>query len=265
MSLPVYPLFYKLASHHTLWYKFYTQRWGRSHLPDSKTWKQLFLRKEYMSQIFMGQYDPVVLLGHTKNVRAVFILPCAPLLFTSGFDSVVKLWHLHDPSASIGSSMPLGSTVRAIAADDKLLVAGTTAGFIHCWEASASQPLPHFFELNNAGFRLQEHQSPVSCLALDDTRIYSGSWDMTIRVWDRSVYHCVQVLQHTSWVWNLAPHGNTLSQRIWLTSIFGTQLPLLRLLWFSLLMLATHWGWHVVHQVTFYSPAGMMEPSTCFS
>ncbi|KAL9687739.1 hypothetical protein QQ045_032146 [Rhodiola kirilowii] len=236
-------ILHRLSSEHIVWKDFYTERWGLPSIPkpldlgvaDVKTWKQLFVEREYMSKIFMGRYNVELLHGHTEAVRTVFLLPCANLVFTSGYDSVVRMWDLEE-GLSIGLSMPLGSTVRAVSADHKLMVAGTTDGFIHCWEGSDG--LPHLFELKtshnlNAGFRLWEHQGPVTCLALDNTRIYSGSWDMTVRVWDRSVYQCVQVLRHSDWVWSLAPHCNTLASTsgsdlyLWDT-ISGAQIALVQ-------------------------------------
>lgn len=214
---------HRLSSEHIVWKDFYTERWGLPLIStknldlgngaDVKTWKQLFVERDYMSKIFMGRYNIELLHGHTEAIRTVFVLDCAGLVFTSGYDSIVRMWDLEEGLA-IASSMPLGCTVRAVTADHTLLVAGSTDGFIHCWEASDGAP--RLFELKttsnlNSGFRLWEHQGPVTCLALDDTRIYSGSWDMTIRVWERSLYQCVQILRHSDWVWSLAPHGNTLA------------------------------------------------------
>ncbi|XP_052173090.1 F-box/WD-40 repeat-containing protein At5g21040 [Diospyros lotus] len=213
--------FYKLASEHQVWKEFYCERWGQpiasAHLGSEysveKTWKELFVEKEIRSKTFMGRYNIDVLYGHTEAVRAVFLLASKKLIFTSGYDSIVRMWDMEEGLA-IASSRPLGCTIRAVAADAKLLVAGGTDGFIHGWKAD--EDLPYLFNLRgppsqNTCFRLWEHEGPISCLALDLTRIFSGSWDMTVRIWDRSTLKCLRVLRHSDWVWNLAPHDSTVA------------------------------------------------------
>ncbi|OAY74962.1 F-box/WD-40 repeat-containing protein, partial [Ananas comosus] len=58
-------------------------------------------------------------------------------------------------------------------------------------------------------FRLWGHEGPVTCLALDSARIYSGSWDMSIRVWDRSRRKCLRTLKHGDWYpWLVSAGGD---------------------------------------------------------
>ncbi|RZR70549.1 hypothetical protein BHM03_00000426 [Ensete ventricosum] len=64
---------------------------------------------------------------------------------------------------------------------------------------------------HNSNFRLWGHEGPVTCLALDSTRIYSGSWDMSVRIWDRTHSKCLRTLSHGDWVWSLAPRGGTVA------------------------------------------------------
>ncbi|KAL8129983.1 hypothetical protein V2J09_019138 [Rumex salicifolius] len=211
---------YKLASDHYVWKDFYCERWGlpmpkhvTSSLTDEKTWKELFVEREFRSRIFLGQYTRDILSGHTEAVRTVCVLASAGLVFTSGYDFIVRMWDLEE-GYSIASSRPLGCTVRAVAADRKLLVAGGTGGFIQYWIATDGHP--HLFDLKgsydrHSDFRLWEHEGPITCLALDITKIYSGSWDMTVRVWDRTLMKCLMVLRHSDWVWSLAPHGTTVA------------------------------------------------------
>ncbi|CAI8586608.1 unnamed protein product [Vicia faba] len=203
-----------LASEHHAWKGFYYERWGLPEplgVGDEKSWKEIFVEREFRSKTFMGRYSMDVLYGHTEAVRTVFLLASAKLIFTSGYDTVVRMWNMED-GLSIASCKPLGCTIRAVAADTRLLVAGGTGGFIHCWRAV--EELPHLFDLKgsqnkNTEVRLWGHDGPVTSLALDLTRIYSGSWDTTVRVWDRLTTKCIVVLRHSDWVWGLVPHDTT--------------------------------------------------------
>lgn len=212
-----------LASEHHAWKEFYCERWGLPTTPvaldsgvavtDDKSWKELFVERDFRSKTFMGRYSMDVLYGHTEAVRTVFLLASAKLIFTSGYDTIVRMWNTED-GLSIASSRPLGCTIRAVAADRRLLIAGGTDGFIHCWRAV--EGLPHLFELRGSQnqsteVRLWGHDGPVTSLALDLTRIYSGSWDTTVRVWDRHSMKCTAVLRHSDWVWGLVPHDTTIA------------------------------------------------------
>ncbi|XP_057953734.1 F-box/WD-40 repeat-containing protein At5g21040-like [Malania oleifera] len=208
----------RITSEHHIWKVCYCARWGflevstfgGSELTDGKTWKELFSERELKINAFKGEYNLEVLYGHTEIVRTVFLLPSANLIFSSGDDCTVCMWNMEDGSM-VASSRPLGCVIHAVAADTKLLVAGTTHGFIHCWKAIKG--FPFLFDLKGSQnqpieFRLWEHEGPITCVALDHTRIYSGSLDMTIRLWDRSMMKCISVLRHDDAVWMLIPRGS---------------------------------------------------------
>ncbi|XP_026663023.2 F-box/WD-40 repeat-containing protein At5g21040 [Phoenix dactylifera] len=219
----VSPLLHSLASDHQGWRDFYCNRWGPpldlnappvSGSPNQKSWKELFVEREFRSKSFMGRFSIDALHGHTEAVRAVFLLRSAKLIFTGGYDSVIRMWDMEE-GFSIAVSRPLGCTIRAIAADSGLLVAGGTDAFLQCWRAIEGNP--HLFNITgstmnqNYDFRLWGHEGPVTCLALDSARIYSGSWDMSVRVWDRARLKCLRTLRHGDWVWALAPRGGTIA------------------------------------------------------
>ncbi|VVB16919.1 unnamed protein product [Arabis nemorensis] len=212
---------HKLASEHHAWKEFYCERWG---LPvvfgakslgfsDENSWKELFVEREFRSKIFLGRYSIDTLYGHTEAVRTVFLLASAKLIFTSGYDSIVRMWDMEE-GLSIAASKPLGCTIRAVAADTKLLVAGGADGFIHCWKSVDG--LRNLFDLTGfqkekTEFRLWKHEGPITSLALDMKNIFSGSWDMSVRIWDRSSMKCIKTLRHSDWVWGLAPHENSIA------------------------------------------------------
>ncbi|KAG9458471.1 hypothetical protein H6P81_002979 [Aristolochia fimbriata] len=129
----------RIASDHHGWKEFYCERWGMplgNLFPTEKSWKELFIEREFRTKIFMGRYSVDALYGHTEAVR---------------------------------------------------------------------------FLNHSSEFRLWEHEGPVTCLALDSLKIYSGSWDMSVRIWDRIQLKCVKILRHGDWVWSLVPCGSTIA------------------------------------------------------
>lgn len=212
----------RLASDHQGWENFYFGRWGPPpvmplqclDLSVERAWKELFVEREFRSKAFMGRYRLDVLHGHTEAVRSIFILSSAKLIFTGGYDSVVRMWDM-EHGLCIATSQPLGCTIRAISADNELLVAGCTDAFLQCWCADEGHQYHHeglkYFSNDGSEFRLWGHYGPITCIALDSKRIFSGSWDTSIRVWDRKQHNCVNILWHHGWVWSLVSCGSTVA------------------------------------------------------
>ncbi|PIA53297.1 hypothetical protein AQUCO_00900106v1 [Aquilegia coerulea] len=212
-------LLHSIASEHQGWKKFYFERWGAPFGPtllgsSENSWKDMFVEREFKSKTYMGRFSMDVLYGHTEAVRSVFLLSSAKLIVTGGYDSVVRIWNMEE-GLLVASSRHLKCTIRAVTADTKLLVAGGTDGFLQCWRAT--EGLSYLFDIagsqpdQNSEFRLWEHEGPITCLALDLARIYSGSWDMSVRIWDRFSLKCVNVLRHNDWVWSLVPRDSTIA------------------------------------------------------
>ncbi|KAG0460909.1 hypothetical protein HPP92_021206 [Vanilla planifolia] len=215
-------ILHNLANDHYRWKEFYCERWGPPLaiaatpglvIPVHKSWKDLFVEREQRSKSYMGRFSIDALRGHTEAVRAVCLLQSEKLVFTGGYDSIVRIWDMEEGFA-IAASQPLGCTVRAIAVDAKLFGGWGTDAFIQFWNAIDGNP--HLFDITGSmshglECRLWGHHGPITCLALDSTRIYSGSWDMSVRIWDRIKFKCIETLKHRDWVWDLVPRGSTIA------------------------------------------------------
>eukprot|EP01018_Ginkgo_biloba_P019508 Gb_13592 [translate_table: standard] len=204
-------VFWKLSSDCNGWKDFYCDRWE---IPPSskpsgapqKSWRELYLDREARSKAFMGRYQIDRLHGHMERVRAVRLVAALNIIFTAGYDRVIRMWNMEE-ALPITCSPPLNCTIRAIQADMDVLVVGGTEPPLRCWRAR--REIPHAFDISNQGSEicLWGHSGPVTCLGLDCAKIYSGSWDMSIRVWDRCSMKCLNVLKHMDWVWALVPRG----------------------------------------------------------
>ncbi|CAM6093738.1 unnamed protein product [Calypogeia fissa] len=215
-------LFRRLASDSHGWKYFYCERWG---LPASsgseesplalpgKHWKALYVAKEVRSKSMMLRFSMDMLHGHTDKVRAVRLLPAANLICTAGYDQTVRLWNLEE-GLPVAISRTLGETIRAIAVDMTMLVVGGTDAVLRVWRANPA--CPHLFDVGGLWNSipgkgpetgLHGHTGPVTCLGLDELNIYSGSWDMSIKVWSRTTLKCSHNLRHMDWVWSLVVRG----------------------------------------------------------
>lgn len=211
-------LFQRIASDSNGWKEFYCERWGlpapqkpseTCALSPEKSWRELYLEREARSKAFLGRFKIDVFHGHTEPIRSVCLLAFANLIFTAGYDTVIRMWNMEE-GFLIDQSRPLRSTIRAIAADTEMLVVGGTEAFVRGWRAIPE--LPHLFNISgitgqSTEFCLRGHIGPITCLGLDSTRIYSGSWDMSIRVWDRASLRRLKILRHGDWVWSLVVRG----------------------------------------------------------
>lgn len=112
--------------------------------------------------------------------------------------------------------------MRCVAADSTLLASGSSDHAIRVWRDSSgsdasrdpsgigsssgsssggsnpssrdSSGLP--FDLAGDRAVLEGHAGPVSCLQLTPSLIVSGSWDCSVRLWDRATLECVGMV-HT--------------------------------------------------------------------
>ncbi|KAH9291449.1 hypothetical protein KI387_043359, partial [Taxus chinensis] len=210
-------LFRRISSDSHGWKEFYCERWGlpapfkpsETSLAQGKSWRELYVEREARSKAFLGRFKVDALHGHTEPIRSVCLLASANLIFTAGYDTVVRMWNMEE-GLLIDHSQPLRSTIRAIAADMEMLVVGGTEAFVRGWRAVPE--LPQLFDISgftvqSTEFCLQGHIGPITSMGLDPSRIYSGSWDMSIRVWDRASLKCLSILRHGDWVWSFVVRG----------------------------------------------------------
>ncbi|XP_042426084.1 zinc finger CCCH domain-containing protein 17-like [Zingiber officinale] len=123
----------------------------------------------------------------------------------------------------------LGGQVHAIAASNGFVFAGIQDGSILAWQFNSEelitvQPMAS----------LDGHLLPVMSLLVHEDKLYSGSMDHTIKVWDLTSLQCIQTINgHTSSVMSLLSWGPYIlscsldnSIKIWATSEGSQQLEL---------------------------------------
>jgi hypothetical protein len=87
-------------------------------------------------------------------------------------DRTVKLWDLRQGVPLATSRSHLG-LVRCVAADEHLLVSGSSDTNLRAWRAQPA--LPHVFDIAGSGeVLLRGHAGPVTSLSLDRDCVYSG-------------------------------------------------------------------------------------------
>lgn len=118
-----------------------------------------------------------------------------PWIFV-GIPNAIKAWNTQT-ATDLSLSGPTGQ-VYAIAVGNEMLFAGTQDGRILAWKFIA---VGDCFE---PAASLVGHRLPVVSLVVGAMRLYSGSMDNTVRVWDLSNLQCIQTLtDHTAVVMSL--------------------------------------------------------------
>ncbi|KAM5558772.1 hypothetical protein ABKV19_020454 [Rosa sericea] len=133
-----------------------------------------------------GQCIRVVNLGSEAGA----LISTGPWVFC-GARNVVKAWNI-ETNAEFSLDGPVGQ-VRAMEFDKEMLFAGTDKGVVMVWKAKGP------FELVAS---LTGHTAAVVCLRIGSsaTKLYSGSGDNTIKVWDLETLQCVATLSGHSGV-----------------------------------------------------------------
>eukprot|EP00249_Psilotum_nudum_P016673 c25939_g1_i1 orf=289-2865(+) len=110
--------------------------------------------------------------GHTHLVSALVV--DGEVLYSGSWDGMIRLWWRddHSPFAVLGDTVPSSlGPVRALLMFSGLLIAGYDGGYLQ-------------FSKDEICFKsVQAHEGVVSTLCLDGSRLFSGSWNGTIKVW----------------------------------------------------------------------------------
>ncbi|KAL0913979.1 hypothetical protein M5K25_017474 [Dendrobium thyrsiflorum] len=113
-----------------------------------------------------------------------------PWIFV-GVPNAIKAWNTQT-ATDLSLSGPTGQ-VYAMSVGNEMLFAGTQDGRILAWRFRA---VGDCFE---PAASLVGHRLPVVSMVVGAMRLYSGSMDHTVRVWDLSTLQCIQTLtDHTA-------------------------------------------------------------------
>lgn len=157
-----------------------------------------------------------------------------PCCCVGSLDRTLRCWDVEN-GIQRAVSRPHGGTVRSLAVDDHLIASGSSDHQIRVWRRGSgsegvdtgsggstditgrqrsSTPCDAADGTANSKGSLGRravvsggHSGPVTSLELTPDALISGSWDCTVRVWDRSRLECRAALQLDDWVSSLAASG----------------------------------------------------------
>ncbi|VVB09446.1 unnamed protein product [Arabis nemorensis] len=185
---------------------------------------------------FPGLAMVASLEGHKKDINGIALPQGSDKLFSASIDGTLCIWdcntgqcvhtiNLHAEAGSLMSEGPwvfLGlpnavkafnvqtskdlhlsgvvGQVHAMTIANGMLFAGTSSGSISVWKATDTESEPFTYLTSLEG----HHSGQVTCFIVGGQRLYSGSVDKTIKVWDLNTLQCTMTLrQHTDTVTSL--------------------------------------------------------------
>ncbi|CAN8272929.1 unnamed protein product [Cochlearia groenlandica] len=184
---------------------------------------------------FPGLVMVASLEGHKKDVKGISLPMGSDKLFSASSDGTLRIWDCHSGQcvhtvnlkAEAGSLISEGpwvflglpnavkafnvqtskdlhlngvvGQVHAMTVANGMLFAGTSSGSISVWKATVSESDPFTYLTSLEG----HHRGEVTCFIVSGQRLYSGSVDKTIKVWDLNTLQCIMTLWDTDTVTSL--------------------------------------------------------------
>uniref|UniRef100_I3JME6 F-box and WD repeat domain containing 10 n=1 Tax=Oreochromis niloticus TaxID=8128 RepID=I3JME6_ORENI len=118
--------------------------------------------------------DVSVLKGHVGSIRAVLLCEDRDLLITASFDASIRCWNLKTDRCDMALYGHTG-TVNCLDADADKLVSGAKDCAVKVWCLQTGKPF------NGFNFK---HPSPVLCVKVSKTTIYSSCTRGLVKIWD---------------------------------------------------------------------------------
>ncbi|CAI9753703.1 unnamed protein product [Fraxinus pennsylvanica] len=133
--------------------------------------------------------------GHTKNITGIALPSGSEKLYSVSKDRTIRIWDCN--SGQCASAVDLDGEVGCLISEGPWLFAGLPnaikEGAILAWKWGVEANIPEL------AATMKGHNGAVcSLLVGDNTRLYSGSSNNTIWVWDLQMLQCMQTLHgHT--------------------------------------------------------------------
>ena len=202
----------------------------------SRDWNDFHSKTESWFLEYVAQLDPELHCDHVS--RVVQLAPCArsgPHNWKRHFVdkySKEKSWHARPRITTLVAHRGTVTCLGVVKQDVKdgsvcrRLVSGSDDGSLRMWDITKHQTdsavLSQQHHIATRPARklraFQGHGGPVWAMRLSDdgTRLWSGSYDRTIKVWDTHRGTCLQTLRrHTKWVSCLDTTTNVLISGSW--------------------------------------------------
>eukprot|EP01114_Cavostelium_apophysatum_P017668 TRINITY_DN5306_c0_g1_i1.p1 TRINITY_DN5306_c0_g1~~TRINITY_DN5306_c0_g1_i1.p1 ORF type:complete len:353 (+),score=51.39 TRINITY_DN5306_c0_g1_i1:1-1059(+) len=169
------------------------------------TWKTKLVSGSYDKTVRIWNENGTlfrILEGHENWVTSLLVHPKTLRLYTGSADCTIRIWNVEE---GICENMLEGHLfwVRCLCWFNEQLASGSADCTIRVWKALAlpgEDKNEAEFDATTTEEILEGHTSGVECVLPWNQKLISGSYDMTIRIWNE-LFECERVLNgHQSFV-----------------------------------------------------------------